>query len=134
MPRVRVTVNRRVFSEIASSPEMASLLLSIAERGKGIAEALAPSYSGPTWGGATRAGNYKRSLEAKLVRNNFGYRSEIAANVAYALQVEFGTGQRSATQGRDSRGRFTRSRRRPQRGHSPKWRPLGRALETMRNP
>ncbi|MFE0887916.1 hypothetical protein ACFW5U_35755 [Streptomyces rochei] len=134
MARTRVTVNRRVFSQIASSPEMASLLLSIAERGKGIAASLAPTYSGPTWGGVTRAGDYKRSLEAKLVRSDFGYRSEIAANVAYALQVEFGTGQRAATQSRDSRGRFTSSRRRPQLGHSPKWRPLGRALETMRNP
>ncbi|MGA5372279.1 hypothetical protein ACPCSD_14525 [Streptomyces griseoincarnatus] len=133
MPRTRVYVNRGVFSEIASSPEMASVLLSIAERGKGIAESLAPSYSGPTWGGATRAADYRRSLEAKLVRSDFGWRSEIAANVAYALQVEFGTGQRSAGRGRDSRGRFTSSRRRPQRGHSPKWRPLGRALETMRN-
>jgi hypothetical protein len=100
---------------------MASYLLSIAEQGRGIAAALAPTYSGPTWGSAMRSADYKRSLEAKLVRNNFGWRSEIAANVAYAVQVEFGT------------GRPYTSQERPQEGHSPKWRVLGRTLEAMRS-
>lgn len=117
----RITIDSRVFRQIASSPEMATYLLSIAERGRGIAAALAPTYSGPTWGSAIRSGDYKRSLEAKLVRNNFGWRSEIAANVAYAVQVEFGTGRPYTSQDR------------PQEGHSPKWRVLGRTLDAMRS-
>lgn len=121
MARTRVVFDRRVFRQIASSPEMASYLLSIANRGKAIADALAPTYSGPTWGTEIRSQDYKRSLEAKLVRNNFGWRSEIAANVAYAVQVEFGT------------GRPYTSQERPQEGYSPKWRVLGRALEAMRS-
>lgn len=121
MARARITIDRRVWRQIASSPEMAAYLLSLANQGKAIAAALAPTYSGPTWGTAVRAGDYKRSLEAKLVRNNFGWRSEIAANVAYAVQVEFGT------------GRPYTSQERPQEGHSPKWRVLGRTLEAMRS-
>jgi hypothetical protein len=99
---------------------MAAYLMSLANRGKTIAEALAPTYSGPTWGTTIRSADYKKSLEAKLTRNSFGYRSEIAANVAYAVQVEFGT------------GRPYTSQERPQEGHSPKWRVLGRTLEAMR--
>lgn len=121
MATVRVRVERRVFRQIASSPEMASYLLALANRGKAIAQVLAPTYTGPTWGTAMRAGDYKRSLDAKLVRNNFGWRSEIAANVAYAVQVEFGT------------GRPYTSQERPQEGWSPKWRTLGRTLEAMRS-
>jgi hypothetical protein len=119
--RTQIRIDGRVWRQIASSPEMASYLLTLANRGKTIAEALAPTYSGPTWGGGIRADDYKRSLEAKLTRNNFGYRSEIAANVAYAVQVEFGT------------GRPYTSQERPQEGHSPKWRVLGRALDAMRS-
>ncbi|WP_338683946.1 hypothetical protein QD712_25845 [Streptomyces acidiscabies] len=132
MARVRMAFNRRLYQQIASSPEMASYLLSIADRGKSIAETFAPTYSGPTWGNAVRAGDYKRSLEAKLERNNFGWRSEIAANVAYAVQVEFGTG-RHDSRARDARGRYRSARERPQDGYSPKWRVLGRTLEAMRN-
>jgi hypothetical protein len=119
--RTRVTFDRSVYRQIASSPELAGYLLSIANRGKSIAEALAPTYSGPTWGDETRSQDYKRSLEAKLVRSSFGWRSEIAANVAYAVQVEFGT------------GRPYTSQERPQEGHSPKWRVLGRTLDAMRS-
>jgi hypothetical protein len=119
--RTRVDFNGRVFREIASSPQMASYLLTLAQRGLGIAQSLAPSYSGPTWGGQTRAGDYKKSLDAKLTRNSFGYRSEIGANVAYAVQVEFGS------------GRPYTSQERPQEGHSPKWRVLGRTLDALRS-
>ncbi|PWG13893.1 hypothetical protein DF268_08455 [Streptomyces sp. V2] len=128
----RMVFDRRVYRQIASGPEMASYLLAIADRGKSIAGTLAPTYSGPTWGNAARANDYKRSLEAKLDRNNFGWRSEIAANVAYAVQVEFGTG-RHQSRARDARGRFRSARERPQDGYSPKWRVLGRTLEAMRN-
>jgi hypothetical protein len=121
MARTQFILDRRMFSQIASSPEMAAYLLALANRGKAIADALAPSYSGPTWGGGTRANDYKRSLEAKLDRTSFGWRSEIAANVAYAVQVEFGT------------GRPYTSQERPQEGHSPKWRTLGRSLEALRS-
>ncbi|MFF9043347.1 hypothetical protein [Streptomyces parvulus] len=119
--RTRVEFNRRAFSEIASSPEMAGYLLALANQGLAIAQSLAPTYTGPTWGTASRAGDYRKSLDAKLTRNSFGYRSEIAANVAYALQVEFGSGRPSTTQDR------------PQEGRSPKWRVLGRTLDAMRS-
>lgn len=119
--RTRVEFNRGVFRQIASSPQMASYLLALANEGLVIAQALAPTYSGPTWGGATRAGDYRKSLDAKLTRNSFGYRSEIGANVAYALQVEFGSGRPATTQ------------ERPQEGRSPKWRVLGRTLDAMRS-
>jgi hypothetical protein len=119
--RARIVFDRRVYRRIASSPEMASYLLALANQGKAIATALAPVYTGPTWGTAVRSQDYKRSLDAKLVRNNFGWRSEIAANVAYAVQVEFGTGRPYTTQ------------ERPQEGWSPKWRVLGRTLEAMRS-
>lgn len=118
MARTRFVLNRRVFHEIASSPQMAAHMMALATRGRAIAEALAPTYTGPTWGSANRADDYKRSLDAKVDRNSFGWRGEIAANVAYAVQIEFGTG---------------RSQERPQEGHSPKWRVLGRTLEAMRN-
>lgn len=120
--RTRVVFERRMFRQIASGPEMAAYMLELATRGKVIAEALAPTYTGPTWGSANRSQDYKRSLEAKLTRNTFGWRAEIAANVAYAVQVEFGT------------GRPYTSQERPQEGHSPKWRVLGRTLEAMRSP
>ncbi|GGU52615.1 hypothetical protein [Streptomyces lavendofoliae] len=121
MARARIEFDRRVFRQIASSPEMAAYLLRLAQQGEAIARALAPVYSGPTWGNAVRAENYRKSLDAKLVRNSFGWRSEIGANVAYAVQVEFGS------------GRPNTSRERPQEGHSPKWRVLGRTLDAMRS-
>lgn len=121
MARARFVFDRRVFRQIASSPDMAAYLLSLAQRGEAIARAIAPTYSGPTWGQATRAGDYRKSLNSKLVRNSFGWRSEIEANVAYAVQVEFGS------------GRPNTSRERPQEGHSPKWRVLGRTLDAMRS-
>lgn len=132
--RTRIRVNRRVFSEIASSPEMAALLTERAEAGKAATAAVAPEYSGPTWGRAKRAGDYKKSLDVTLERTGFGYYSTFGASVPYALQVEFGTGKKvkGATQQRDKRGRFRRLLRRPQRGHSPKHRPLGRALSALR--
>jgi hypothetical protein len=119
--RARIVIDRRVFRQIASSHEMATYMLELAERGAAIARTLAPEYSGPTWGGATRAADYKKSLNAKLTRNSFGWRSEIEANVSYAAQVEFGS------------GRPQTNRERPQEGRSPKWRVLGRTLDAMRS-
>lgn len=132
--RTRVRVNRRLFTELASSPEMAALLTERAEAGKAAAAAIAPEYSGPTWGRAKRAGDYKKSLDTTLERTDFGYYSTFGANVPYALQVEFGTGKKVKDSGprRDKRGKFRRLLRRPQRGHSPKHRPLGRALSALR--
>lgn len=121
MASTRFVFNRRVFRQIASSPAMAAYLLERANRGQAIAQALAPTYSGPTWGSGVRAADYQKSLDAKLVRTSFGWRSEIAANVAYAVQVEFGTGRPYTNQ------------ERPQEGHSPKWRVLGRTLDAMRS-
>lgn len=121
MARARVEFNRGVFRQIASSPQMGAYLLGLANEGLEIARGLAPTYTGPTWGDTARAGDYRKSLDAKLTRNSFGYRSEIGANVDWALQVEFGSGRPYTTQ------------ERPQEGHSPKWRVLGRALDAMRS-
>ena len=121
MARARMVLNPRMFREFASSPGMAALLTERAEAGAAAARAIAPTYTGPTWGPATRAGDYRRSIDATLERSSFGYRSEFGANVEYALQVEFGSG-RPAT-----------SRERPQEGRSPKWRVLGRALDALRS-
>ncbi|WP_217545570.1 hypothetical protein [Streptomyces sp. GbtcB6] len=121
MARARFEFNRGAFREIASGPLMAAYLLDLAHEGLAIAQGLAPTYIGPTWGDVDRAGDYKKSLDAKLTRNSFGYRSEIGANVAWALQVEFGSGRPYTTQ------------ERPQEGHSPKWRVLGRTLDAMRS-
>lgn len=121
MARTRFEFNRGVYREIASGTAMASYLLALANEGLTIAQGLSPTYSGPTWGNSARAGDYKKSLDAKLTRNSFGYRSEIGANVDWALQVEFGSGRPYTTQ------------ERPQEGHSPKWRVLGRTLDAMRS-
>lgn len=118
--QVRIRIDRGAFREFASSAEMAAYLLSIAERGKAIASALAPTYTGPTWANVARAGDYKKSLNASLVHNGFAWQGEFGANVAYTLQVEFGSG-RPAT-----------SQERPQEGRSPRTRVLGRALDALR--
>lgn len=120
MARSRTAFNRRVYSEIASSPAMADFLGDVARRGLAYAESIAPTYSGPTWTGESRSNDYKKSLEAKVVREDFGWHSEIAANADHALQVEFGSGRPATTQ------------ERPQEGRSPKQRVLGRTLDSLR--
>lgn len=131
--RVRYVPNPRLFQELASSEEMHTLLLGAAQRGAAAARTFAPSYSGPTWKpSVARHGEYKNSIYAGANLQTNGWRAEFGAAAPWALQVEFGTG-RHETRARDGRGRFRSARRRPQGGHSPKTRTLGRALDSLRS-
>ncbi|MFJ4808492.1 hypothetical protein [Streptomyces longwoodensis] len=137
MPTVRghfrYVPNPRMYGELARSDAMHTLLLGIAQRGAAAARSFAPSYTGPTWKpSVARHGEYRNSIYSGAHMLSSGWRSEFGAAAPWALQVEFGTG-RSPDRARDSRGRFRSTRRRPQRGFSPKFRPLGRALDSLRS-
>lgn len=135
MPRAafRFVPNPRMFDEIASSPEMHATLLAKAQEGAAILGGIAPSYSGPTYKpGVTRRGEYKARIFAEAHLNPNGWRSQFGSDADWTLQVEFGTG-RTQSRARDARGRFRSTRHRPQGGHSPKSRPLGRTLDALRS-
>lgn len=129
----RYVPNPGMFREFASSEYMHTLLLGAAQRGAMAARGFAPSYSGPTWKpSVSRHGEYRNSIYSGASLQSNGWRAEFGAAAPWALQVEFGTG-RSPDRARDSRGRFTSRRSRPQSGWSPKHRPLGRALDSIRS-
>ncbi|MFZ4206759.1 hypothetical protein ACOZE4_18175 [Streptomyces griseoincarnatus] len=131
--RFRYEPNRDFYNEIARSREMHTQLLDAAQRGANFARGVAPSYSGPTYKpGVTRHGEYKASIYSAAHLNPNGWRAEFGAAAPWSLQVEFGTG-RHDDRARDSRGRFQSARSRPQGGYSPKYRPLGRALDSLRS-
>ena len=118
----RFVPNPRLYDELARSPGMRDTLSDAAERGASVTRAIAPKYTGPTFNPTVqRHGEYAASVysAANLAPN--GWRAEFGATAEWALQVEFGTG-RPAT-----------SRDRPQTGWSPKARPLGRALDSLRS-
>ena len=133
--RVRYRVNPAMFGQLARSNEMRDVLSEAAQRGATVARATAPVYAGPTWKpGVTRGGEYKASIYSAVSMRPNGWRAEFGATAPWALQVEFGTGGGSASgRRRDRQGRFTARRRRPQRGWSPKFRTLGRALDAIRS-
>ncbi|MFG2679179.1 hypothetical protein [Streptomyces sp. NPDC048392] len=117
----RYVPNPRMFDELARAPEMRDLLLDKAQQGANFARGFAPEYSGPTYKpGVSRHGEYKDSIYSGAHLNPNGWRAEFGANAPWSLQVEFGSGRPST------------SRLRPQGGHSPKARPLGRALDSLR--
>ncbi len=120
--RFRYVANPRMFDEFARSVGMRDALKGPADRGADIARATAPTYSGPTWDPrVSRHGEYKASIYSAASMRPNGWRAEFGATAPWALHVEFGTG-RPAT-----------SRNRPQTGHSPKTRTLGRALDALRS-
>jgi hypothetical protein len=111
--------NPRAFREIARSPGMRDLLKDRADAGAGVARAIAPTYTGPTWDPAVqRHGEYKASIYSAATLQPNGWRAEFGADAPWTLQVEFGTGRGQA---------------RPQYGDSPKYRVLGRALDSLRS-
>jgi len=123
MPRssFRFVPNPAMYRELAREDGMRDTLKDIADRGLNSAEAVAPTYSGPTWDPSVqRHGEYKTSLYSEAELNASGWRAEFGATAAWWAQVEYGSG-RPAT-----------SNDRPQHGHSPKWRVLGRALDSLR--
>lgn len=129
----RFVPNPLFFREIASSEEMHSTLLDAAQRGANFTRGFAPSYSGPTYKpGVTRHGEYKAKIYSAAHLNSNGWRAEFGAAADWSLQVEFGTG-RHDDRARDSRGRYRSARSRPQGGYSPKYRPLGRGLDSLRS-
>lgn len=119
---VRYVPNPRMFDELARSSGMRDALKEPADRGADVARATAPSYSGPTYDPAVqRSGEYRASVYSAASMRPNGWRAEFGATADWTLQVEFGSG-RPAT-----------SRERPQHGHSPKYRTLGRALDALRS-
>lgn len=118
----RYEPNPRMFRELARSSGMRDALKDPADRGAAIARATAPRYSGPTYNPTVRrSGEYVASVYSAAHLTPSGWRAEFGATAPWTLQVEFGSG-RPAT-----------SRERPQGGHSPKTRVLGRALDTLRS-
>jgi hypothetical protein len=118
----RFVPNPAMYREFARSSGMRTTLADIAERGAAVARTIAPSYSGPTYDPAVqRAGEYRLSIYSAASMRPSGWRAEFGATAAWWAQVEFGSG-RPAT-----------SRDRPQHGHSPKTRTLGRSLDALRS-
>jgi hypothetical protein len=118
----RYVPNPAMYRELARSPGMRDVLKGAADRGAEVARAIAPKYTGPTYDPAVqRHGEYVASIYSAASERPSGWRAEFGATAAWALQVEFGSG-RPAT-----------SRDRPQTGHSPKTRTLGRALDALRS-
>ncbi|MET9729689.1 hypothetical protein ABZZ79_03180 [Streptomyces sp. NPDC006458] len=129
----RYVPNPQVFQEIARSNGVRDLLKDAADRGATVARATAPRYSGPTYNPAiSRHDEYVNSIYSAAVLQPNGWRAEFGATAPWALQVEFGTGQ-TTDRARDSSGRFRSTRERPQGGHSPKFRVLGRSLDSIRS-
>lgn len=117
----RYVANPALFRDLARSNGMRDRLKDIADRGLNRAEALAPTYSGPTWDPSVqRHGEYKASLYSEAHLNTSGWRAEFGATAPWWGHVEFGSGRPATSQDR------------PQYGHSPKWRVLGRALDSLR--
>ncbi|MFF8485160.1 hypothetical protein [Streptomyces antibioticus] len=133
MPRFRYVPNPRMFHELASSRGMRDALLDPAERGANTARATGPRYTGPTYNPAVqRSDDYVQSIYSAATLQPNGWRAEFGATAPHTLQVEFGTGS-AQERSRGSRGRSRSARSRPQGGYSPKWRTLGRALDTLRS-
>ena len=129
----RYVPNPRFFNEIARSQEMHTILLDAAQRGANIARTIAPWYSGPTYDpSVSRHGEYKAGIYSAANLQPNGWRAEFGAAAPWSLQVEFGTG-RHDDRARDSRGRYRSARARPQGGYSPKFRVLGRSLDSLRS-
>jgi hypothetical protein len=118
----RYEPNPNMFRELARSPGMRDALKDPADRGAGVARAIAPKYSGPTYDPAVqRHGEFEASIYSAASLQPSGWRAEFGATAPWWAQVEFGSG-RPAT-----------SRERPQTGHSPKTRTLGRSLDSIRS-
>ncbi|KOG33288.1 hypothetical protein [Streptomyces resistomycificus] len=118
----RFVPNPGLYDELARSSQMRDALSDVAERGASVTRAIAPKYTGPTYDPAVqRHGEYAASVYSAASMAPNGWRAEFGATADWTLQVEFGTGRPAS------------SRDRPQAGWSPKARPLGRALDSLRS-
>jgi hypothetical protein len=108
-----------MFQELARSHGMRDALKATADRGAAVARSTAPRYSGPTYDPAVdRHAEYVASIYSAATLQPNGWRAQFGATAPWSLQVEFGTG---------------RTADRPQGGHSPRHRTLGRSLDSIRS-
>ncbi len=118
----RFVPNPRLYDEIARMPGVRDALKDPADRGAAVAQAIAPKYTGPTYNPTVqRHGEYAESIYSAASLQPNGWRAEFGATADWWGQVEFGSGRPATT------------RDRPQTGWSPKARPLGRALDSLRS-
>lgn len=118
----RYVPNPNMFRELARSPGMRDVLKDPADRGAGVARAIAPKYTGPTYDPTVqRRGEYAESVYSAASLQPNGWRAEFGATAEWWAQVEFGSGRPATSQDR------------PQGGYSPKTRTLGRALDSLRS-
>lgn len=154
------TRNPFLFRELAHTNEMRDALLSRAVAGAGLVRANVNTYGGPTWKrGVTRTGEFARMTFAEPYLTPSGWRSRFGSNAPWTAQVEYGTGKIKRTRrrirnvslvkrstkvslvkGRRGGGRppvtyrtvSTSRRTRPQKGWSPKQRPIRKSLMQLR--
>jgi len=150
--------NPALFRELAHSDGVRDYLLERATVGAGLTRANVNTYGGPTWKrGVTRTGEFGRQTFAELELRPSGWRSKFGSNAPWTVQVEYGTGKVkrkrrrvrnvsllkrriSLLKGAGSSGAaptyhyVTTSRRtRPQKGWSPKQRPIRKSLMQLRS-
>jgi hypothetical protein len=107
--RFRFVPNDSLYRELARSPQMRDALKDPADRGASTARSLAPRYTGPTYNPMVqRHGEYAASIYSAATLQPNGWRAEFGATADWTLH-------------------------RPQSGWSPKARPLGRALDSLRS-
>jgi len=118
----RFVPNPNLYRELARSPGMRDALKAPADRGADVARTIAPTYTGPTYDPQVqRHAEYAKSIYSAAALQPNGWRAEFGATADWWGQVEFGS-RRPAT-----------TRDRPQGGHSPKRRVLGRSLDALRS-
>jgi hypothetical protein len=152
------TRNPFLFRELAHSNEVRDFLLSRAVTGAGLVRTNVRTYGGPTWKrGVTRTGEFARMAFAEPYLTASGWRSRFGSNAPWTVQVEYGTGKIKRKRRRvrnvsllkrrvslkkgavspPSPATYhyvTTSRRtRPQKGWSPKQRPIRKSLMQLRS-
>lgn len=150
--------NPALFRELAMSDGVRDYLLERATKGAVLTRANVNTYGGPTWRrGVTRMGEFASQTFAELELRPSGWRSKFGSNAPWTVQVEYGTGKikrkrrrvrnvslvkrrvslRKGAGSGDPSPTYhyvTTSRRtRPQKGWSPKQRPIRKSLMQLRS-
>lgn len=150
--------NPALFRDLAMSDGVRDFLLERATTGAGLTRSNVRSYGGPTWRrGVTRMGEFAARTFAELELTPSGWRSKFGSNAPWTIQVEYGTGKIKRTRRRVRNVSLTKrrvslrkgaagagqgpgyhyvttSRRtRPQKGWSPKQRPIRKSLMQLRS-
>lgn len=151
--------NPDLFRDLARSDGVRDFLLERATVGARLTRGNVHTYGGPTWKrGVTRMGEFASMAFAEAELRPTGWRSKFGSNAPWTAQVEYGTGKKkrrrrrirkvslekksskvSLVKGtRRSRSRpgyttvTTYYRTRPQKGWSPKQRPIRKSLMQLR--